>query len=334
MFVVQLSTGKRFAVEPGESLLDAAARSNVGMPYSCRTGRCSSCKCKVVKGLSAPLNPELGLTDSEKEAGWILSCVRTAVTDLSLEVEAIRGPLPPIRTLPCRIHAMERLAADVLKVMLRLPPGSDFAFIPGQHIEVIGRGGLRRSYSLASSGLADSLLELHIRAVDRGAMSEFWFSHARVNDLLRLKGPLGTFFLRDVAGLHVVFLATGTGIAPVKAMIEGIGSMTIDERPLSVTVYWGGRTRGDLYWDVASTAVNRFAYVPVLSRAGDDWSGARGHVQEILLADQRTLSESIVFACGSEAMIQGAKQALVQSGLPEGRYLSDAFVCSSANRPE
>ena len=331
MFSVELSTGKRFGVEPGESLLDAAARSDVSMAYSCRTGRCSSCKCKVITGVSAALHPESGLTDAEKMDGWILSCVRTATTDMCLEVDDVSLTLPRIRTLPCRIHSLDTLSADVRRVVLRLPPGSEFNFLPGQYIEVIGQGGLRRSYSLAKSTAADMLLELHIRAVDGGAMSEFWFSRARINDLLRLKGPLGTFFLRNVEGLHVIFLATGTGIAPVKAMIEGIGAMEAKDRPLSVTVYWGGRTRSDLYWDVAGTAAVRFAYVPVLSRAGDDWLGVRGYVQQALLADRRDLSDCIVFACGSDAMIKGSRQALVQSGLPAGRFFSDAFVCSSVN---
>ena len=150
-------------------------------------------------------------------------------------------------------------------------------------------------------------LELHIRRVDGGAMSDYWFGAAKVNDLLRLHGPLGTFFLRDVAGADLVFLATGTGIAPVKAMLEGLNSQAA--APRSVTVYWGGRLPTDLYWDTRG-AGTAHRFVPVLSRAGATWDGARGHVQDLLLAEGRDWDRAIVYACGSDAMIHDARRQL------------------------
>ncbi|MET0107016.1 MAG: FAD-binding oxidoreductase [Sedimenticola sp.] len=327
---IKLSNGTRFDSEPGESLLDAASRASVVMAYSCGTGRCSSCKCKVIEGKSTALHEELGLSEREKADGWVLSCVRSAISDMSLEVEDLGGlTIPQIKTLPCRIHALERLATDVIKVVLRLPPTSEFSFLPGQYIDVIAQGGIRRSYSLANASAVDNLLELHIRAVPGGLMSEYWFRQAKVNDLLRLNGPLGTFFLREMAGLDLVFLATGTGIAPVKSMLESIEILPIENKPRSITVYWGGRKPSDLYWDVNSIkGVHR--YVPVLSRAGSDWSGAKGYVQQVLLAEISDLSETVVYACGSNAMIHSAKDLLLTAGLPEQNFLSDAFVCSSS----
>lgn len=328
MLIVTLSNGRNFPSEPGEVLLDAARRADITMAYSCRTGRCSSCKSRVVSGASSALLEELGLTTEEKSAGWILSCVRTATSDLELESEDLGAlAMPPVKTLPCRIHSLEKLAPDVIKVTLRLPPASQFVFRSGQYIDVLGPGGLRRSYSVANAPIASKPLELHIRAVRGGAMSEYWFTQAKVNDLLRLNGPLGTFFLRGISGLDLIFLATGTGIAPVKAMLEGIANVPAQDRPRSVAVYWGGRSRDDLYWNVTNVDVHR--YVPVLSRAGAEWSGARGHVQQALMSDQPTLAEAVVFACGSDAMIHSARDALVKAGLPERRYFSDAFVCSA-----
>lgn len=330
MPIVTLSNGRNFPSEPGEILLDAARRAGITMAYSCRTGRCSSCKSRVVSGASSVLSEELGLTPGEKSAGWILSCVRTATSDLELESEDLGAlAMPPVTILPCRIQSLEKLAPDVVKVTLRLPPASQFLFRAGQYIDVLGPGGLRRSYSLANAPSPGKALELHIRAVPGGAMSAYWFSQAKVNDLLRLNGPLGTFFLREISGLDLIFLATGTGIAPVKAMLEGIAAVPADGRPRSVAVYWGGRGRDDLYWDVTNVAVHR--YVPVLSRAGPGWEGARGHVQQALMSDQPSLAEAVVFACGSAAMIHSARAALIEAGLPERRYFSDAFVCSAAS---
>lgn len=330
MFLIKTISGASFQSQEKETLLAAAENSGNPLPYSCRTGRCSSCKCKVISGSSVALSEELGLTEAEKGEGWILSCVRSATSDMVLEVEDLGGVnLPTAKTVPCRIQELNRLTDDIMQVRLRLPPTADFTYLPGQYIDVIGPAGMRRSYSLANAPASDKHLELHIRSVPDGAMSEYWFQQAKINDLLRLNGPLGTFFLRQIAGLDLIFLATGTGIAPVKSMLEGMSALSADQQPRSVTVYWGGRKLQDLYCDVASFSGSA-RYVPVLSQADDAWSGARGHVQQQLLKDRPDLSQAVVYACGSDAMIHGAKTLLNSAGLPAHRFHSDAFVCSAS----
>lgn len=327
---ITLPSGRQFAADDNEAILDAALRAGLTLEHSCRSGRCSSCKTQVGSGHTIALHDESGLSVAEREAGWILSCVRRATTDTTLKGVQDLGDvrLIPARTWPCRIQVLEKLAPDVVRVVLRLPPTSDFLFYPGQYIDLIGPGGVRRSYSVANAPRADKLVELHIREVPGGALSAYWFGQAKVNDLLRLHGPLGTFFLRGAAGLHLAFLATGTGIAPVKAMLEGLQSLPQEQRPASISVYWGGRTSADLYWAPEGIDVEH-RFVPVLSRAGADWSGARGHVQQMLLAEAPDLSRTLVYACGSDAMIHGAREALLAAGLPEQRFHADAFVCSA-----
>lgn len=328
MSLVSLTSGLTFDSR-GRSILDAATQAGVTFPYSCKTGRCSTCKCRVVSGKTHTLFPEAGLSEQEKTEGWILSCARSAQTDVILEVDDLGGiVLPPVKTLPCRISHREHLAPDVIQINLRLPPTAEFSFIPGQYIDVIGPNGMRRSYSLANASFADKVLELHIRAVDGGVMSEYWFKQAKVNDLLRLNGPLGTFFLRKCADIDLIFLATGTGIAPVKAMLESLSARPADQSPRSVTVLWGGRVSEDLYFNVYDIDVE-CRYVPVLSRADADWMGACGYVQQALIALQPDLSNVAVYACGSDAMIHSAKELLMQNGLPAKQFHSDAFVCSS-----
>ncbi len=326
---ITLASGARFKADAGVPILDAAARENVLFPYSCRTGRCSTCKCRVLGGETIALQPETGLSDSERMEGWILSCVRSAASDLMLEVESLEQVrLPPARTFPCRIARLEKMADDVIKVALRLPPAADFRFNPGQYINVIGPGGIRRSYSMANAVAVDDSIELHVRAVTGGVMSEYWFKQARLNDLLRFNGPLGTFFLHETAGLDLVFLATGTGIAPVKAMLETLPGLPSEQRPRSVMILWGGRVESDLYVDVVAMA-GHHRYVPVLSRPANNWSGARGHVQDVLLETGMALANAAVYACGSNEMIRDAKNVLVDAGLPGGRFHADAFVCSA-----
>jgi CDP-4-dehydro-6-deoxyglucose reductase len=329
MAVITISSGRQFAAEESESLLDAALRADVALEHSCRTGRCSSCKAQVRSGSTVARHEETGLNAAERDAGWVLTCVRSATSDVRLDVQDLGNVrLIPARTWPCRIQVLERLAPDVVKVVLRLPPTSDFSFHPGQYLDLIGPGGVRRSYSVANAPRADKLVELHIREVNGGAMSAYWFGSAKANDLLRLHGPLGTFFLRETAGLHLAFLATGTGIAPVKAMLEGLTTLPQDARPASVSVYWGGRTAADLYWNPKHVDFEH-SFVPVLSRAGADWDGVRGHVQQALLADVPDLARTVIYACGSDSMIHGARTALLAAGLPEHHFHSDAFVCSA-----
>jgi CDP-4-dehydro-6-deoxyglucose reductase len=159
-------------------------------------------------------------------------------------------------------------------------------------------------------------------------MSDYWFNHAKLNDLLRLNGPLGTFFLRECAKTDVFFLATGTGIAPVKAMLESLMCAPVDQQPQSITVLWGGRKPEDFYIDLAAIP-GKHRYIPVISRPNDGWTSAKGYVQDILLSTAPDLSKAAVYACGSNNMIHDAKKILSNAGLPAARFYSDAFVSSA-----
>ncbi len=331
---VTLSNGTRFDAERGVSMLDAALAKGVVLEHSCRTGRCGSCKAKVVHGATSPLRAAQSLSDDELARGWVLTCTTEATSDVQLDIEDL-GALVGIETrvTPARIDAIERLADDVVRVNLRLPPRSPFKFLAGQYLDVSSPAGVKRSYSIASSSATPDKVELQIRRVDGGALSAYWFEQAKPNDLLRFNGPRGTFFLRPVAGLDVVFLATGTGIAPIMSMLEQLAAAAVDEQPRSVTLYWGGRHREDHYAD-PSALLEGLRYVPVMSRGDIDWHGARGHVQDVLLNDiahgrAPTLAHAVVYACGSEAMIHGARNLLADAGLPSKRFYFDAFVSSN-----
>ncbi|MED5619808.1 FAD-binding oxidoreductase [Ideonella sp. BN130291] len=327
---ITLANQRTFLAERGISVLDAALTSHLVLEHGCRTGRCGGCKAQVTAGESAVLREEVSLQPDEAAAGWILTCAREAVSDLALDIEDL-GALATIgtKTLPCRIASLERLAPDVMKVTLRLPPNACFNFLAGQYIDITGPGGVKRSYSIASDARQPGQIELHVRAVEGGAMSRYWFHDAKPNDLLRFRGPLGTFFLRDVAGLHLVLLATGTGIAPMLSMLSALPHLALAERPASVSLYWGGRQPQDLYLaDVAQRAPG-LRYVPVLSRGDASWAGERGHVQQAFLRFAPNLATCAVYACGSQAMTDSARATLVAAGLPAKRFHADAFVSSN-----
>lgn len=334
MPTIQLPSGTTFPAGEHETLLDAALAAGITLDHSCRSGRCSSCKAKVVAGATEALHPETGLHAGESEQGWILTCVRRAVEDVTLDADVLEGvTLPAVRNFPCKISALERLADDVVAITLRLPPGQVMHYFPGQYVDIERRDGVRRSYSLANAPRADHLLELQVRQVPDGAMSAYWFDTAKVNDLLQVKGPLGSFFLREAAGKQVVLLATGTGIAPIKAMLQQIAVFGASDAPRSITLLWGGRLPADLYWDPRTIDLSSTGlvmnYVPVLSRADEQWEGARGYVQDVLLQRCQDFRDTAVYACGSEAMIESARTQLAAAGLAPKHFYADAFLCSA-----
>ena len=334
MPIITLANGKEFYAETSETMLNAALRSDILLEHSCKTGRCGSCKVQLSSGSTTPLVDEIGLNQIERDTGWILSCARSATSDVQLDIEDLGDiKVYPTKTLPCRIQSLERLSTDVLRVILRLPPNQQLDYHPGQYIDVIGKDGLRRSYSVANAPASDKLIELHIRHVPDGAMSRYWFDEAKTNDLLRLNGPLGTFFLRDVSGLDLILLATGTGMAPIKAILEGMSSWSKERLPRSINVYWGGRIPQDLYWNPTEAGID-LRYLPVLSRADSAWSGLSGYVQQAVLQSGFKLEHAVVYACGSIAMIDSARAQMVAAGLNARRFYSDAFVSSSQNKME
>jgi CDP-4-dehydro-6-deoxyglucose reductase len=328
MISIVTKNGVSFRQIEQDSILIAAEKSGIVLAYSCRTGRCSTCKCKIISGDTVPLVDEVGLTQEEKDNGWILSCVRSAISNLVIEIDDLGDlSLPKPALFPCRISSIDKVSNDVIRIGLRLPPSSDFKIFPGQYVDIIAPSGVRRSYSVANH-ITNNILEFHIGEVDNGRLSGYWFGEAKINDLLRLNGPLGTFCLRSVKGQDVVFLATGTGIAPIKAMIESITLLPAEKSPNSLTVFWGGRTSDDLYFD-PSADYSLLRYVPVLSRSTADWKGKRGYVQDVFLNEDPDLSNCVIYACGSEEMIRSAYEILVKSGLTKNKFFSDAFLPSA-----
>jgi CDP-4-dehydro-6-deoxyglucose reductase len=324
---VKLANSRVFDCLEGLTILDSGRKQGVVLEHSCRTGRCGICKVQVICGDTSVETPEHSLSEIESNEGYILTCCRSAITDVELEASDLgRLSYLQVQTLPARIDSLTKLTEDVLEVVLRTPPTSQLAFLPGQYIDVIGPGGIRRSYSVANAPRGDGLITLHIRKVLGGEMSGYWFGSAQQNDLLRFEGPLGTFCLRETAASRLVLLATGTGIAPVKAILE---ELQVDAKSCQfehIYLYWGGRYSSDLYWQPEAVGLP-LEYAPVLSRE-PSWSGKKGYVQDAVLSDGLPLANAVVYACGSEEMIHDAKDSLLQAGLSVGNFYSDAFVQS------
>ncbi|MFO1350429.1 MAG: CDP-6-deoxy-delta-3,4-glucoseen reductase [Gammaproteobacteria bacterium] len=326
-----------FPIENGETVLAAALRAGHILPYSCRGGTCGSCLGRVLSGRVAYEHGRPPALSAREEAeGKALFCQAEALEDLIIEARVIDAARDiPIRTLPCRVLSLERLAHDVMRLRLQLPSTERLQFLAGQYIDILLPGGRRRSFSLANPPHADDYLELHIRYVPGGLFSGQVFGGMQEKTMLRFQGPLGTFFLREDSDRPIVMMAGGTGFAPLKAMLEHAFQQGL-QRPAHL--YWGARARRDLYLDglVQDWAMRypHFHYTPVLSEPRDDdaWPGRTGFVHAAVAADYPDLRGVDLYMSGPPAMIEAAKAAFAARGLPEAQLFYDSFEYAMDNQ--
>lgn len=336
--VTVLPSGVRFLVDDDEPILDAALRQGVVLPYGCRNGACGSCRSLVVEGETEQgAHSPKALSREEQSRGMRLLCCAQARSDLSVQARLVSGPgQVPIRRMPCRISSIVRAAPDVAVVRLQLPAGERLQYLAGQYVELILRDGTRRSYSMACAPQQAGPLELHVRHLPGGRFTDALFGASQPSlkerDILRLEGPMGTFFLREDRSCPIVLLASGTGFAPIKAIVEQMRATGI-ERP--TTLYWGGRRPHDLYMsglcEQWAAEIPHLRYVPVVSDAlaEDDWRGRTGYVHRAVMADFPDLSGHQVYACGAPAMVDAARRDFVRCGLPESEFYADAFTTTA-----
>jgi CDP-4-dehydro-6-deoxyglucose reductase, E3 len=323
-------SGHSFPVEADETILEAGLRHGYTLPYSCRDGVCGACKGKVLQGeVDHGKYQGSTLSDAEKSVGMALFCCAKPKSDLVIECREVKTLNDiPVRTLPTRVHKMEKLADDVMIIYLKLPANERLQFLSGQYIDILQKEGKPRSFSLANAPHDDEFLELHIRNITGGSFTHHVFTEMKERDILRIKGPLGTFFLREDSDKPIIFVASGTGFAPIKGIIEHALQIGI-QRPMHF--YWGARTLADLYMlDKAQEWEKRgIKFTPVLSEAlpTDNWKGRTGFVHQAVMEDYADLSGHQVYACGAPVVVEAAHRDYTsQRKLPNEEFFSDAFT--------
>jgi len=323
--VILKPSGKQFVVADDCSVLDGAAQAKINLPHSCRNGSCGACKSRLLKGqIDQPVSLD-GITADELTAGYILTCLAKPKTNL--EIESAYYPeldgIEPV-LLPCKVETIDFSDSDIAILHLRLPSNTNIRYLPGQYINLTWKG-VTRSYSIANAGQQDHRLELHIRHVDGGEFSKFVFEEIKAGTLLRLEGPHGTFFVRN-SDAPIIFLAGGTGFAPVKAMVEQL--LEQDTKRL-IYIYWGIRSIAAFYTTLPEQwqkTYNNIMFVPVLSGNEVEWQGRRGLVHQAVMEDFSELAPFEIYACGSMEMITAAKSDFLDRGLTEKNFFSDAFT--------
>jgi CDP-4-dehydro-6-deoxyglucose reductase, E3 len=335
-FTITLQPADRqFSVERDEAILPAAIRQGIGLPYGCRDGACGSCKSRLLQGrVIHGAHQVKALSAAEEEAGLILTCCATPQTDCVVEARSVPGAGEyPVLKLPSRVQSIERPAADVAVLRLQLPANQNLKYRAGQYVEFILQGGARRSYSMANAPHllgSPPAIELHLRHMPGGKFTDHVFTAMKEKDILRMEGPFGSFFLREDSSKPIVMLASGTGFAPIKAMLQHL-QQSASTRP--VVLYWGARRRADLYqhdWcEAQATLMPNLRYVPVLSEPTPDdaWTGRTGFVHHEVMHDWPDLSAHQVYACGAPVMVESAERDFIaQCGLPPDEFFADAFT--------
>jgi len=329
-------SGRSFQSDAGEAILAAGIRQGIGLPYGCKDGACGSCKCKKIEGIVVHGPHQIKALSAEEEAnGYLLTCCAVAHSDVVLESRQVtEANAFPVKKMPSRLITLERKSHDVALLRLQLPANDGFQYHAGQYVEFILRDGARRSYSMANAphtlATTPASLELHIRHMPGGKFTDHVFGAMKEKEILRIEGPFGSFFLREDSDKPIVLLASGTGFAPIKAVIEHMQHKDITR---STTLYWGGRRPEDLYltdWVAQKLAeMPNLRYVPVVSNAlpEDQWTGHTGFVHKAVLQDFPDLSGHQVYACGAPIVIDSARDDYTTHGkLPMDEFYADSFT--------
>lgn len=316
----------QYSCEADETIIESSIKHGFTLPYSCRDGVCGACKGKILEGeVDYGEYQPFALSEAEKAEGMALFCRSKPKTDLVIEChEATSSADIPVKTLPCRVQKMEKVADDVMVLYLKLPANERLQFFAGQYIDILQKDDKPRSFSLANAPHDDELLELHVRNITGGKFTQHVFHEMKEKDILRIKGPLGSFYLREDSNKPILFVASGTGFAPTKAIIEHALQLGVQR---SMHFYWGVRKQTDLYMmaEIEKWKSHGIKFTPVVS--DEPWPGRGGFVHQAVLEDFTDLSGYQVYACGSPVMVEAAHREFTTTrGLPAEEFFSDAFT--------
>ena len=328
-------SGRNFSVDRDEPILSAAIRQGIGLPYGCKDGACGSCKSRMLEGrVIHGAHQSKALSAEEEAAGWILTCQAAPQSDVVVEARTVPGAGEfAIRKMPSRVTSITKPAPDVAILQMQLPANDRLQYHAGQYVEFILRDGARRSYSMANAPHTQEAspgIELHLRHLPGGKFTDHVFGAMKEKDILRMEGPFGSFFLREASTKPMILLASGTGFAPIKAIIE---HLQFKNSQRQAVLYWGCRSKVDLYlheWALnAAEAMPNLTYIPVLSepKPEDGWTGRTGFVHQAVMHDHPNLMNHQVYACGAPIMVESAQHDfVVKSGLPDDEFYADSFT--------
>ena len=325
---VRLSeTGETFDVEPEESILDAATRAGVPMAHECTFGGCATCRVKLEEGSVYYEDFPMALTEEEHAQGFALACQARIKENVVVTPAGGQMELPDPAEMKATVVSAEPLTEHITHLTLQLPEDEDVTYVAGQHLHINLPGYGERTFSMTSAFAFGNMVELDVKRIPGGHFTETVLPQLKEGDELDVSIPHGNFYYRTEDWRPMLMIATGTGIAPIRAILE---SLLDDDDCPPVSLYWGMRETSDLYLkdeiESWSDRLFEFEFVPVLSRGGDAWQGRTGYVQKAIQKDFDDLSEYAFYLCGSPEMIADTKKVLFELGADPEFVYSDSFT--------
>jgi len=314
-----------FSINNEETILTNALSHKLNLPHGCKNGDCGACKCKVSSGeVRLDSYNKLVLTNEEVNQGYTLLCKAYPLGDVVLDIPHVLKGFP-IKTLPARVERIDKFN-DMAILTLKLPPSQSFGFYAGQYVDIL-TNGKNRSYSIASSPTNTHEIEIHVRYRSGGVFSEYVWNELQEKQILRFRGPLGSFQLSET-NLPILMVCTGTGFAPIKAILQYIEAVGIKRE---IQVYWGNRMFADYYMlDLLYALQDKLGFKLTLCLSGDSKVGCKsGRVTKIVEEDFTNLANYEIYACGNLTMIADLYELCSHNlGLTRQHFFSDAFTPS------
>ncbi len=329
MFTIEnQASGKIFRTDGDSAILDDALIHGLNFPYGCQKGFCGKCKATIIEGeVGYPGDIPNGITPEEVAEGMALLCQCRAKSDVSLVIDELDSVADiEVRNLPCKVESIKHLNHDVTQIMLKIPGAESLQYLAGQYVDLIHPDFEPRAFSIANAPTNSSLIELHVRQIENGKFTNFVFNELEEKSLLRIEGPKGDFFFREDSKKPVILVAGGTGLGPIKSIIEHAIATQLNRK---IYLYWGVRDEVDLYIDLPAKWADEhdnIHFVPVLSEPNDAWQGKTGFVHESVLSDFEDLTGYEVYACGPPEMVKATAKTFVEQGMIKDNFFSDAFV--------
>ncbi len=329
MFTIEnQASGKVFRTDGDSAILDDALIHGLNFPYGCQKGFCGKCKATIIEGeVGYEGDIPNGITAQEVAEGMALLCQCRAKSDIALVVDELDSVADiEVRNLPCKVQSIKRLNHDVTQIILKIPGAESLQYLAGQYVDLIHPDFEPRAFSIANAPTNSGLIELHVRQIENGKFTNFVFNELEEKSLLRIEGPKGDFFFREDSKKPVILIAGGTGLGPIKSIIEHAIATKLNRQ---IYLYWGVRDEVDLYMDLPEQWANdndNIHFVPVLSEPNDAWQGKTGFVHEGVLSDFEDLTGYEIYACGPPAMVKAVASTFVEQGMIKDNFFSDAFV--------
>jgi len=318
--ICRINNNRVFDVVENLSILDSAKASGVHLSHGCLDGKCGACRTKLLKGEIREIKKQM-ISKEDLSNGYFYTCCCSPASDIEIDAE----DLPELKnilcqTVPVKIDQMRLINTNILEVVLRMPPKTSFRFIPGQYIKVINKKN-KRSYSIASSNRIGTLT-LIIKKVSNGYMSDYWFNKAKKDDLLRIEGPFGSFFIRNNSKKKI-FLATGVGIAPFLSIINSLSETFLNDK---IELIWGSKSKSEFF----KIKYRKESTNLVMIESNTNTSNLKKfYIQDYAIENFKDIDDIEIYACGNPNMINSAKKLFVGAGLPESSFFSDAFIESN-----